>query len=69
MIVRTLLSIYIAEINGSIVKMDFRHFIVNLVTLVLISFPTAKVNSGFKYVGKMFATYLRENLTTHLQTI
>lgn len=70
MILRTWLSIYISEINGSIVKsiikMDFRHFIVNLTTLFLASFPSAVVNSSIEYVNKMLSAFLRENLTKHM---
>jgi ABC-type uncharacterized transport system fused permease/ATPase subunit len=70
MIVRTLLTIYLAEINGSIVKaiikMDFRHFIINVVTLALATLPSAVCNSGIEYANKMFACYMRENMSKYL---
>jgi ABC-type uncharacterized transport system fused permease/ATPase subunit len=70
MILRTWLTIYISDINGSIVKsivkMDIKHFIVNLTTLFLVSFPSAMVNSSIEYINKMLSTFLRENLTKNL---
>lgn len=70
MILRTMLTIYISEINGSIVKsivkMDLGRFFINLTTLFLVSFPSAIVNSSIEYVNKMLSAYLRENITKHL---
>jgi len=70
MILRTWLTIYISEVNGSlvkaIIKMDLQHFIVNLTTLFLVSFPSAVVNSSIEYINKMLSAFLRENLTKHL---
>lgn len=71
MVLRTVLTIYISEINGSIVKsiikMNIQKFIINLTTLLLVSFPSAVVNSAIEFVNKMLSAFLRENLTKHLQ--
>jgi len=70
MFARTYLTIYISEVNGSIVKsivkMDLNHFIINLTTLFLVSLPSAMVNSSIEYVNRMLSAFLRENLTKHL---
>lgn len=70
MFLRTYLTIYISEVNGSIVKsiikMDINHFIINLTTLFLVSLPSAVVNSGIEYINRMLSAFLRENLTKHL---
>ncbi len=70
MILKTMLTIYIAEVNGSavksMIKLDFRHFIINLLTIFLVSLPSAMVNSGIEFVNKMLSAYLRENLTKYL---
>jgi len=70
MIARTYLTIYISEINGSIVKsivkMSFPRFMVNLIALAVVCVPAAMINSGIEYISRMFSAFLRENLTKHL---
>jgi ATP-binding cassette subfamily D (ALD) protein 3 len=69
LIVRTILSIHITDVNGqivkSIVRINFAEFIYRLFSLGLYAFPSSVVNSSLDYFNKLLGLYLRENLTKH----
>lgn len=70
LVLRTVLSIYISDVNGSIVKaivnVNFMKFIKQIIILGLYSFPAAVVNSSLDYFNKLLGLYFRENITKHL---
>jgi ATP-binding cassette subfamily D (ALD) protein 3 len=67
---RTYLSIYISEVNGSIVKAivsrNIFKFIRQIIVLGLYSLPSAFVNSSLDYLNKLLGLFFRENLTKYL---
>ena len=69
LILRTVLSIYISEINGSIVKsiveVDLYKFLENMVILGVYSLPSAIVNSSMDYMNKILGLYFRQNMTKY----
>jgi ABC-type uncharacterized transport system fused permease/ATPase subunit len=69
LVIRTILSIQVSDLNGSIVKaivkVDPQSFFVKIIVLMLYSFPSSAVNSGLDYLNKLLALFLRENLTLY----
>lgn len=69
LVLRTILTIYISDVNGSIVKaivnVNFIQFIKQIVILGAYSLPSAVVNSSLDYLNKTIGLYFRENLTTY----
>ena len=69
LVIRTLLSIQISNVIGSIAKaivnIKFSDFTYRIVVLILYSFPASVVNSGLEYLNKKLGLYFRENLTKH----
>ena len=69
LVVRTILSIQIADVNGSIVKsivrINFYDFIYRIFELGLYSFPSSVVNSALDHLNKKIALYMRENITKY----
>ena len=69
LVLRTVLSIYVSDINGSIVKAivnkNLMKFIKQIITLALYSLPSAVVNSSLDYFNKLLGLYFRENLSKH----
>jgi ATP-binding cassette subfamily D (ALD) protein 3 len=69
LVLRTVLSIYVSDVNGSIVKaivnVDKLKFIKQIIILGLYSFPSAVVNSSLDYFNKLLSLYFRENLTKY----
>ena len=67
--VRTILSIQISDISGSIVKaivkIEFNEFIYKIIVLALYSLPSSIINAGLEYFNKKLGLYMRENLTKH----
>jgi len=63
LILRTFLSIYIANINGRIVKslieVKFLPFIDKIVNLALIAIPASFINSYLEYLNKRLALRFR----------
>ena len=68
LILRTFLSIYIANINGRIVKslieVKFLAFIDKLVNLALIAIPASFINSYLEYLNKRLALRFRSRYIT-----
>ena len=66
---RTYLSIWLADVNGSIVKAlvnrCFKDFIKRVLVLLLFAVPSSIVNSGMEYFSKMLALNFRERLTKY----
>jgi ATP-binding cassette subfamily D (ALD) protein 3 len=69
LVLRTLLSIYISEINGSIVKAivskNLAKFIQQLIVLGLYSVPSAVINSAMDYLNKLLGLYFRDNVSKY----
>ena len=69
LVIRTILSIQISDVSGSIVKaivkVQFSDFIYKIIILALYSLPSSGINSGLEYLNKKFALYMRENMTKH----
>lgn len=67
LVVRTYLSIWLADVNGqivkSIVKLNFQMFMRRIFALMLFAIPSSTVNSGMDYFTKLLATAFRERLT------
>lgn len=70
LIARTLLSISIATVNGSIVKAivtkKFAAFVKKLLVLAVYAVPASTINSGLDYLNKKIALMFRSNLTKAL---
>ena len=69
LVLRTMLSIYISDVNGSIVKAvvsrNFSKFIQNLLVLGVFSVPSAVVNSGLEYLNRLLGLFFRENISKY----
>ena len=69
LILRTFLSIYIASINGKIVKslieVEFWPFVDKIVNLGLIAVPASFINSYLEYLNKRLALRFRKRITEH----
>ena len=67
--VRTFLSIYIAKVNGSvvkwIVKYDLNNFIAEIFKLGGLAFPASFVNSYLEFLTKKIALKFRRNMTRY----
>jgi len=71
MVIRTMLSIKVSDVNGSIVRAivnrNVSKFLKHITALALYSIPSATVNSGLEYFKKKLGLYLRDNITSHFQ--
>ena len=69
LILRTFLSVYIARINGGLVKgiinRDLRSFVTKIFVLLGIALPASFLNSYLEYLRKSIAYHIRENITYH----
>ena len=69
LVFRTILSIHISDVNGSIVKsivkIDFYDFVYRIFVLGLYSFPSSVVNSALDHLNKKIGLYMRENVTKY----
>ncbi len=67
LVVRTYLSIWLADVNGHIVKaivgLDFNMFLRRVFALMLFAIPSSTVNSAMDYFSKLLAISFRERLT------
>ena len=72
LVLRTVLSIYISDVNGSIVKAIVNRslikFIKQIVILGIYSVPSAIVNSSLDYFNKILGLYFRENLSKYFHS-
>jgi len=71
MIARTIMSIYVASINGASAQMvmdrNFRGFVLNILKLVGLAFPASICNSMLKYMNSMIAFEIREKMIHYFQ--
>lgn len=69
LIIRTMMSIWLADVNGLVVKAivnkDLKMFIKRIFVLFLFALPSSTVNSAIDFVTKRMALSFRERLTTH----
>jgi ATP-binding cassette subfamily D (ALD) protein 3 len=69
LVVRTYLSIWLADVNGQIVKaivsQDFQQFLRRVMALVLFAIPSSTVNSAMDYFSKLLSVAFRERLTEY----
>lgn len=69
---RTILSIFIASINGQLVKSiisrDLNSFVYAIIKMTVISIPSSFVNSYIQYLMKSISFNMRENLTEYFQS-
>lgn len=69
LILRTFLSIYIASINGlvvkSIIKRELPSFLKKVLTLGLVAVPASFVNSYLDFLNKSLAIRFRKRLTNY----
>jgi ATP-binding cassette subfamily D (ALD) protein 3 len=69
LVLRTFLSIYLASINGAVVKaivnINFKDFIQSVVFLGLFSIPASTVNSSMDFFSKNLTLLFRDRLTQH----
>lgn len=69
LVLRTVLSIYVSDVNGSIVKAivnrSLPSFIKQIVILGMYSLPSAVVNSSLDYFNKLLGLFFRENLSKY----
>lgn len=67
LILRTYMSIWLAEVNGKIVKSivdrNFKKFCIKIFNLFLFSVPSSAVNSALDYFNKLLACSFRERIT------
>jgi ATP-binding cassette subfamily D (ALD) protein 3 len=69
LVLRTVLSIYVSDVNGSIVKAivskNLGKFIQQLIVLGLYSVPSAVVNSAMEYFNRLLGLFFRENVSKY----
>jgi len=69
LITRTYLSLWLADVNGKIVKAivnrSLSEFLKRVLILVLFAIPSSTVNSLLEYLGKLLALSCRERLTDY----
>lgn len=67
LVLRTYMSIWLAEVNGKIVKAivdrNFKKFMMKIFNLLLFSIPSSAVNSALDYFNKLLAISFRERIT------
>jgi ATP-binding cassette subfamily D (ALD) protein 3 len=69
LVLRTWLSIWLASVNGRIVKtivgLDFNMFLKRIAELLIFAIPASTINSGLDYFNKILALMFRRRLTKH----
>jgi ATP-binding cassette subfamily D (ALD) protein 3 len=69
LVLRTQMSIWLADVNGKIVKsiveMNFNLFCKRIFQLMLFSIPSSAVNSGMEYFSKLLSVSFRERITEY----
>ena len=71
LVIRTVLSIVIASVNGSLVKSimsrDLKEFIMKILKMCVIAIPASFTNSYINYLKKSIELHVRENLTNYFE--
>ena len=69
---RTQMSIWLADVNGRIVKsiieLNFNKFVYRIFNLMMFSIPSSAVNSGMDYFAKLLAVAFRERITHYFHS-
>lgn len=69
LVIRTLMSIWLADVNGKVVKAivnkSLPEFLSKIFNLFLFAVPSSIINSGIDYINKKIALMYRKRLTTH----
>jgi len=69
LVIRTMMSIWLADVNGRIVKAivekNWSLFLQRIFNLFLFAVPSSTVNSGIEYLSLKLALRFRKRLTTH----
>lgn len=69
LVVRTMMSIWLADVNGRVVKAivnkSFPMFLQKIFNLFLFAVPSSMINSGIDYIQKKLALLFRKRLTNH----
>jgi len=69
LVLRTQMSIWLADVNGKIVKSiverDFNKFVYRIFNLMLFAIPSSAVNSGLDYFQKLLSVSFRERITEY----
>ena len=69
LILRTYMSIWLAEVNGRIVRAivdrNWKLFCHRIFSLALFSIPSSAVNSGMDYFSKLLSVGFRERITEY----
>lgn len=72
LVARTLMSIWLADVNGKVVKAivnkSFPEFLKRIFNLFLFAVPSSTINSGIDYIQKKLALMYRKRLTSHFHT-
>ena len=72
LVIRTMMSIWLADVNGqvvkAIVKKSLPEFIRRILTLFLFAVPSSTVNSGLDFYQKKLALAFRKRLTENFHT-
>jgi ABC-type uncharacterized transport system fused permease/ATPase subunit len=72
-VLRTQMSIWLADINGRIVKAiverNLSKFIYRIFNLMMFSIPSSAVNSGLEYFQKLLGVSFREKITEHFHEL
>lgn len=67
LVVRTMLSIWLADVNGKVVKaiveMSWTNFVQRIFQLFLFAVPSSTVNAGIDYLNLKLALRFRKRLT------
>lgn len=73
LIIRTMLSIWLADVNGkvvrSIVNKNFKEFLKRIFTLFLFAVPSSTINSGIDFIQKKLALSFRRRMTCHFHDL
>lgn len=69
LVLRTMLSIWLADVNGKVVKAivnkSFPEFLRRIFNLFLFAVPSSTINSGIEFIQKKLALLFRKRLTTY----
>ena len=69
LVLRTLMSIWLADVNGKVVKAivnkSFSEFLQRIFNLFLFAVPSSTINSGIDYLQKKLALLFRQRLTRY----
>ena len=73
LVLRTVLSIYIAEVNGSfvrtIIERNLPDFALNILKMTVVSIPASVLNSFLEYTRKSISYQVRDNLCRHFHSL